>query len=377
MGRCPNGRAAGQRRPAAAGNRDQAAPRPRRRSRRDTQALSQAIRIATWATSTRTARNSRCPTGRSRSASRSTRMRAALSTIRICRCRPSTGGSVPLKVGRRHRLRRRPDHGSSATTRCAGIVVGADLAPGVVSGDAWKRSTQLPTMKNLPQGVQIVPSARSKWQAEMINNFIIAVIARHLAGLRGAGAALPAGSCRRFVNMGSLLLAPLGGLLALRSGRHADLDAGLYRPADAARHRRQELDPADRLRDRGNGQGRAQARGDHRRRPQARPADRDDHGGDDRRHGPDRAVAVGRRRLARADGHHRDRRPDPVDDAHAGDRPGRRSAWPTASRSGSARGCAAGSTTGGKERPAARRRSRRSEPRRRGSSRAVPAIRPA
>ncbi len=36
---------------------------------------------------------------------------------------------------------------------------------------------------------------------------------------------------------------------------------------------------------------RAEERGDHRSRPQARPADRDDHGGDGRRHDADGALA--------------------------------------------------------------------------------------
>ncbi len=48
---------------------------------------------------------------------------------------------------------------------------------------------------------------------------------------------------------------------------------------------------------------------------------------------PTRAVAFGRCGLARADGHHGDRRADPLDPAHAADRAGRASALPTGSRS--------------------------------------------
>src|SRR3546814_4899507 len=50
--------------------------------------------------------------------------------------------------------------------------------------------------------------------------------------------------------------------------RHGNLDARLYRPVDAARHRREKLDPARRFRDRGNGPWRRQDGGAARRRAQ-------------------------------------------------------------------------------------------------------------
>ena len=174
------------------------------------------------------------------------------------------------------------------------IMIGADLAPGVVERRA-DRSTQLPTMQNLPDGrrARALGPASGRRRAD-VRTSSIAVI----SGIFLVFAVLVLLYKRLmppFVNMGSLLLAPLGGALALHITGHAALDAGADRHPDAARHRRQELDPADRLRDRGDGQGRAQGRGDHRCRPQARPADRDDHDGDGRRHGADRAVADGRR----------------------------------------------------------------------------------
>jgi multidrug efflux pump subunit AcrB len=65
----------------------------------------------------------------------------------------SSGGSVPLKavaeigfgsgpttINRSNQLRR--------------LAIGADLAPGVVEGDVWKKVNDLPAVKNLPQGVQ-------------------------------------------------------------------------------------------------------------------------------------------------------------------------------------------------------------------------------
>ena len=94
------------------------------------------------------------------------------------------------------------------------LTIGADLAPGVVSGTAMKDIHTLPSMRNLPIGVSELTLGQAKWQAEMINNFIVAV----LAGIFLVFAVLVLLYRRAlppFVNMGSLLLAPLGGLLGL------------------------------------------------------------------------------------------------------------------------------------------------------------------
>ena len=69
-------------------------------------------------------------------------------------------------------------------------------------------------MQNLPVGVNRLTLGQAKWQGEMVNNFIVAVV----AGVFLVFAVLVL-LYRRFlppfVNMGSLLLAPLGGLLGL------------------------------------------------------------------------------------------------------------------------------------------------------------------
>ncbi|QIK78478.1 efflux RND transporter permease subunit [Sphingomonas piscis] len=109
-------------------------------------------------------------------------------------------GSGPTTVQRTNQIRR--------------IAVGADLAPGMVSGDAWKLINELPTVKKLPEGVQKLNLGDSKWQAELIFYFFIAL---------GSGVLLVFAVLvllyRRFlsplVNMGSLLLAPLGAGVAL------------------------------------------------------------------------------------------------------------------------------------------------------------------
>jgi multidrug efflux pump subunit AcrB len=111
-----------------------------------------------------------------------------------------TFGSGPVTVQRTQQMRR--------------IAVGADLSPGLVSGDAWKKIDQLPTLQNMPEGVQRLELGDQKWQAELIRNFIIAV----MAGIALVFAVLVL-LYRRFlapvVNMGSLLLAPFGAAVAL------------------------------------------------------------------------------------------------------------------------------------------------------------------
>jgi multidrug efflux pump subunit AcrB len=127
---------------------------------------------------------------------------------------PTTGGrSVPLKsvaeIG----------FGSGPTTiqrtnQIRRIFIGADLAPGLVASDAWSKIDQLPAVKNLPQGVNRLQLGDQKWQAELLYYFGIAL---------GSGVLLVFATLvllyRRFlapfVNMGSLLLAPLGAVIAL------------------------------------------------------------------------------------------------------------------------------------------------------------------
>ena len=139
--------------------------------------------------------------------------RRSLATIENLPVPTSRGGTVPLKsvaeIGfgagptelRRYNQTRR-------------IVIGADLAPGLVTGEAQKKIDALPAVKNMPQGIRKVVQGDAKWQAELINNFIIAVV----SGLLLVFATLVL-LYRRFlsplVNMSSLLLAPLGGLLGL------------------------------------------------------------------------------------------------------------------------------------------------------------------
>ena len=94
------------------------------------------------------------------------------------------------------------------------VFIGADFAPGIVSSDADKKINKLPIMENLPTGVSRAPFGSQEWEQEMQGDFLVALISGTLLVF-----AVLVLLYHRFmsplVNMGSLLLAPLGGLLAL------------------------------------------------------------------------------------------------------------------------------------------------------------------
>ncbi|WP_326523273.1 efflux RND transporter permease subunit [Sphingomonas sp.] len=139
--------------------------------------------------------------------------RQRLSTIENLPVQTSTGGSVPLKVVADIGFGAGPTR-IDRTAQQRRITIGADLAPGEVSGEAMKKIRALPAMSDLPIGVNELKLGESKQQAEMIQNFVGAV----LAGIFLVFSVLVL-LYRRvmapFVNMGSLMLAPLGGLIGL------------------------------------------------------------------------------------------------------------------------------------------------------------------
>lgn len=139
--------------------------------------------------------------------------RKNLATIENLPVPTAMGGSVPLKVVadvsfgvgtteiRRLNQQRR-------------ILIGADLAPGLVTSDGNRAIDALPAMQNLPAGIEKVAFGMQKWQGELVVNFIFAAI----AGIVLVFAVLVLLYKRvlpPFVNMGSLVLAPLGGGIAL------------------------------------------------------------------------------------------------------------------------------------------------------------------
>lgn len=109
-------------------------------------------------------------------------------------------GSGPTKINRLNQQRQ--------------LTLGADLSPSLVLSDAMKKVNALPTMNNLPIGVQRMSVGQAKWQMEMLINFVYAVAAGVFL-VFSVLVLLYRRLLPPLVNMGSLLLAPLGGLLAL------------------------------------------------------------------------------------------------------------------------------------------------------------------
>ncbi|KQS03931.1 ABC transporter permease [Sphingomonas sp. Leaf357] len=139
--------------------------------------------------------------------------RQRMSTIQNLPVATQSGASVPLSLVATIGFGAGPTQIERVAQKRQ-LTIGTDLAPGLVSGTAQKLIHDLPTMKNLPIGVGELVVGSDKWQAEMITNFAVAL---------GAGCFLVFAVLvllyRRvlppLVNMGSLLLAPLGGLIGL------------------------------------------------------------------------------------------------------------------------------------------------------------------
>ena len=139
--------------------------------------------------------------------------RARLSTIQNLPVQTQTGGSVPLSVVAEIGLGAGPTQIDRVNQRRQ-VTVGADLAKGVISGDAMKKVHDLPIMKDLPMGVSEMVLGQAKMQAEMMANFFTAIISAVFL-VFAVLVLLYRRFLPPFVNMASLLLAPLGGLLAL------------------------------------------------------------------------------------------------------------------------------------------------------------------
>jgi multidrug efflux pump subunit AcrB len=179
-----------------------------------TAALSQTIRIATLGDiEQNSAKFSLSDRQVPITVSLSENSRRDIETLKNLPVPTSHGGSVPLKavaeigfgsgpttINRSNQLRR--------------LAVGADLAPGVVEGDVWAKVNELPSVKNLPQGVQKMNLGNQKWQSELLFNFAVALIAGVLL-VFAVLVLLYRRFLAPFVNMGSLLLAPLGAAVAL------------------------------------------------------------------------------------------------------------------------------------------------------------------
>lgn len=145
--------------------------------------------------------------------------RKNLSTIENLPVPTASGGSVPLKTVAEISFGAGPTV-IQRTNQIRRITIGADYAidpktgKAYVSGEVTKLVDELPALKSLPLGVKKLTLGQDKWQQEMVGNFLIAVV----SGVFLVFAVLVL-LYRRvmppFVNMGSLLLAPLGSVIAL------------------------------------------------------------------------------------------------------------------------------------------------------------------
>ena len=121
-------------------------------------------------------------------------------SVPLARVADITFGSGPVSIRRYNQERR--------------VFVGADLAPGAVKGPVMTAIDKLPIMNNLPTGVGKKPFGEDEIFEELITSFQIALTSAVLLVF-----AVLVLLYHRFisplVNMSSLFLAPLGGLIAL------------------------------------------------------------------------------------------------------------------------------------------------------------------
>ncbi|MFM5949541.1 MAG: efflux RND transporter permease subunit [Novosphingobium sp.] len=121
-------------------------------------------------------------------------------SVPLARVADISFGSGPVSIRRYNQERR--------------VFVGADLAPGALKGNVMTEINKLPIMTNLPQGISNTPFGEDEIFAELINSFMIALGSAVLL-VFGVLVLLYHRFVSPLVNMGSLLLAPLGGLLLL------------------------------------------------------------------------------------------------------------------------------------------------------------------
>ncbi|MEO0462672.1 MAG: efflux RND transporter permease subunit [Pseudomonadota bacterium] len=92
------------------------------------------------------------------------------------------------------------------------VLIGADLAEGVLKGEAQTEVDALPILQNLPTGVIRDVVGEDQWQQELVQNLIIAIISGVLL-VFACLVLLYKRLMSPLVNMTSLALAPLGGVL--------------------------------------------------------------------------------------------------------------------------------------------------------------------
>ncbi len=119
-------------------------------------------------------------------------------TVPLARVADISFGSGPTAIQRYNQNRR--------------ILVGADLASGIIKGEAQAQIDQLPVLQDLPTGVIRDAVGEEQWQQELIQSLIVAVASGVLL-VFACLVLLYKRLMSPLVNMTSLALAPLGGIL--------------------------------------------------------------------------------------------------------------------------------------------------------------------
>ncbi len=139
--------------------------------------------------------------------------RRTLSTIQNLPVATASGGSVPLSSVAEISLGSGPIS-IQRYNQSRRVVIGADVAQGFAEGTVTQAINKLPIMEHLPPGVSNAPVGTARWQADMMTSFAQALLAGVLL-VFSVLVLLYHRFVSPLVNMGSLFLAPLGGLILL------------------------------------------------------------------------------------------------------------------------------------------------------------------
>lgn len=140
--------------------------------------------------------------------------RNRLSTIQNLPVPTASGGSVPLSRVADIRFGAGPT-AIESYDRLRRVYIGADLAPGVDKAVADAEIAKLPLMQDLPMGVSNTKAGSERFLQDLLRDFSIA-LGTGVLSVFAVLVLLYRRLMSPLVNMGSLLLAPLGGLIALK-----------------------------------------------------------------------------------------------------------------------------------------------------------------
>jgi multidrug efflux pump subunit AcrB len=139
--------------------------------------------------------------------------RRNLAVIRNLPVSTSLGGSVPLERVADISLGMGPTS-IERYNQNRRVFVSSDLSPGMARGTVMAQIQQLPTLQNLPTGVANTPVGEDELTNELSGSFAVALTTGVLL-VFGVLVLLYRRLVSPLVNMGSLFLAPLGGLLLI------------------------------------------------------------------------------------------------------------------------------------------------------------------